>query len=184
MIRKQWICLLLALLLLCPLYGVSAEGAEEGSTWICLVCGTEAESISCPCCAAVRDVWICSGCGTRNLSAACRSCGRDRADSLRSQAFSGDPLKAFPALRYLAGEGENDAKCALADYYLKGMLIPQDTEAAIALYREAGEAGYGPALLQLGKLYDSGGLVQQDLYQAMEYFQQAAGLGVAEAWWS
>ena len=25
--------------------------------------------------------------------------------------------------------------------------------------------------------------MEWDLYQAMEYFQQAAGLGVAEAWW-
>ena len=32
MIRKQWICLLLALLLLCPLYGVSAEAVNSGQS--------------------------------------------------------------------------------------------------------------------------------------------------------
>ena len=117
MIRKQWVCLLLAVLMLCPLFPASAEDASTEGAWLCLYCGSANIGDSCSYCGVIRDVWICSSCGTRNLFDSCRSCGLGREDSLRARAFGEEPLRAYPALSFLAARGEPDAMCAQAAYY-------------------------------------------------------------------
>ena len=117
MIRKQWVCLLLTVLVLCLFFPVSAEEIPAANTWICTVCGAENSGGECPRCSCVRDAWICFGCDEKNLTGTCRSCGLAKEESLRQQASCGNPLKVFPAVRYLAREGDPDALCELAEFY-------------------------------------------------------------------
>jgi hypothetical protein len=56
-----------------------------------------------------------------------------------------------------------------------------DTEAGLALFREAAEAGNIRALTTLGALYEQGSGVQQDLVEAAKYYKQAADAGAADA---
>ena len=113
MIRKLLSCLL-AVLLLCPLFPASADESSDG-LWICLCCGSETSGTVCSFCRAVKGVWTCQGCGNRNLSDTCRTCGKSKEDSLQEQAFCGDLLRAWPAVRYLAALQHGDALCALAE---------------------------------------------------------------------
>ena len=177
MILKRWACLVLAFLLSCMLLpALAEEEAVPTEIWICLGCGSEADGDACPCCGTVRDVWTCFMCGERNISSECSVCMKSRDESLSEQAACGDPLRAFPAVRYLAALNRPEALCELARYYETGLLLPRDPEAVIACYEKACETCYGPAFLYLGKVYDRGDLVEQDEFKAMEYFLTAAEL--------
>ena len=184
MIRKTCALLLLFIFLSIPFFSVAAENdISPEDTWICLCCGSEATGVSCAICGSVKGVWICFACETRNLSGQCRSCGKVREESLQEQAFCSDLLRAFPAVRFLADQGQGDALCALAGYYEKGLLLPQDRESVLSCCLQACEAGYGPAYLLMGQIYDRGELVERDEYAAMEYFMKATEYGIPEAYW-
>ena len=189
--RKNILMLLLAAMLcILPLSSL-AEVNTVSSTPICLACGSETEGELCPFCGRVRGVWTCFHCGADNLSNICRVCDKSRNDSLLEQAFCGDPLRAWPAVRKLAEDGDGEALCLLAEYYKKGLYVAKDPDAVIDCYRRACSAGYNQACLLLGKLYDEGDVVPQDKFTAAEYFQQAAELyiqaaeaGDADSWMS
>ena len=144
MIRKLLICLL-TLLLLCPLFTAAlGESALPDEKWICLCCGSETSGTACSVCHAVHGVWICYGCGTRNFSVSCSSCGKSRDDSLQEQAFCGDPLRAWPAVRYLASLRHGDALCALAAYYESGFMLGKNNDAALACCMIAADSAGDP----------------------------------------
>ena len=181
--RKNILMLLLAAILCILPLSAPAEEEAVSSASICMACGSEMDGDACPFCGRVRGVWTCFNCGADNLSAYCRVCEKNRNDSLLDQAFCGDPLRAWPAVRLLAEAGDGEALCLLAEYYKTGLFVPQDADAVVRCYRRASKAGYDRAYLFLGKLYDEGELVEQDKFTAAEYFQQAADLGIAEALW-
>ena len=149
---KRFLLLLLSLLLLCSVS--LAAGTEE--TWICLKCGQESTGNACAVCNEPRGVWVCVECGTRNLSGTCRKCGKEKAASLALQAEDSRMLFAFPAVRSLAAAGDAVNMTRLGRYYEKGIGVQQDAEKTVSILRAAGETGYAPAWVYLGRLYDAG----------------------------
>ena len=177
---KRFLALVCALLLIGSFS--LADGSVPGSR-ICLVCGSPTDESECPVCGALRECWVCYDCLTKNLSDTCMVCRTEKRDSLACQAEDPRPLTAWPAVSHLAAEGDPENLLRLGRYYEKGIMVTQDTDQALALFRKAGEAGYAPAWLYLGKLYDGGIMVGQDFTAAMECYQKAADLGDAEAFW-
>ncbi len=171
---------LMLLLLLCPL---SFSGSAEYFSWICLLCGAENQDSVCHTCGKIQGVWRCESCGTENLSESCHSCGLSLSESLKTQAAGKNALSAFPAVRFLARQGDVDALLALGTYYEKGLMLPQDYDLALACYQQAADQDYAPAWIRLGNVYDQGILVNRDYFTAMKMYQNAADLGSAEALW-
>lgn len=87
-----------------------------------------------------------------------------------------NPYKAFRYLDYAADHGKTtpDALIALASFYLKGEIAPQNYTKAIQLYLDAADSGNPRAQLELGFLYYIGQGVVQDFSKAHEWFQKAA----------
>ena len=111
--RKNILMLLLAAILCILPLSAPAEEEAVSSASICMACGSEMDGDACPFCGRVRGVWTCFNCGADNLSAYCRVCEKNRNDSLLDQAFCGDPLRAWPAVRLLAEAGDGEALCLL-----------------------------------------------------------------------
>ena len=174
MTLRKFSWLFLALLLCFVLLSAFAEEeiAPVEKYWFCLNCSSAGSGYACPHCGTVRGVWTCFGCGTENLSDTCRFCGKGKTESLHDQASCDEPLRAWPAVRYLADQGNGDALCALAGYYASGLMVEQDAETALDCYRKACDAGSAEAWLLLGKVYDRGELVERDEFTAMECFQK------------
>ena len=137
MILRKISCFFLALLLCFSCFSVFAEEETEPAAkyWLCLACSSAASGNACPCCGTVRGAWTCFSCGSGNLSDVCRSCGMGKEESLHKLAFCDEPLRAWPAVRYLADLGQGDALCALAGYYETGLMVELSAEAALDCYR-------------------------------------------------
>ena len=151
---KRILSLLLVLLFFCA-SAQAATPAQEPSR-ICLYCGAETTADVCDQCHELSIAWTCFDCGTRNLSDTCSSCGKEKHASLEQQAADPRPQVAFPAVRYLAAAGDPASLLRLGQFYEKGIGVGKDIDQAIACLRQAGEAGYAPAWVYLGRLYDAG----------------------------
>ena len=148
---------------------------------ICLVCGSPADTTECLACGSPKECWICNDCLTKNMSDACMNCGKTRQDSLAAQAADPRAMSAWPAVSYLAAEGDPVNLLRLGTYYQRGIVVEKDIDQALTLFRKAGEAGYAPAWLYLGKMYDGGIDVAVDLASALDYYQIAADKGDADS---
>ena len=145
---------LLFVLLLLSAPALAAAPAQEPAG-ICLYCGAETTANVCGQCHELAVAWTCIECGTRNLSDTCRNCGMEKQTSLVQQAADPRPQLAFPAVRYLAAAGDPFSLFRLGQFYEKGLGVNKDIDQAVACLRSAGEAGYSPAWLYLGRLCDS-----------------------------
>ena len=177
---KKTIALLFAFLLM--ISSACADGIIPGQR-ICQVCGNPTETTECLACGSPKECWVCYDCLTKNLSDTCMKCGKSRKDSLAAQAADPRALTAWPAVSCLAAEGDPENLLRLGTYYQRGIVVGQDIDQALALFRKSGEAGYAPAWLYMGKLYDGGIGVAVDLASALDCYQKAADLGSAEACW-
>jgi len=81
--------------------------------------------------------------------------------------------------RAAAAQDQRRSQVALAELLLARNDAGGVAEAARWL-SEAAKAGYGPALLGLARLHETGRGVEQDLAWARQYYQRAADLGLAE----
>ena len=179
--KKLLVVLGVISLFLCT--AVLADGSGSTDHWICLECGCEGTGSLCEICGKPAGAWICSSCSTENLADSCRSCGLTMTESLTRQAASGNLLTAYPAVCFLAGQGQPDALVSLGHYYELGLFVPKNTAMALSCLQLAANADYAPAWVELGRVYDKGDLVTRDYYKSMECYQKAADLGSVEALW-
>jgi TPR repeat protein len=76
-------------------------------------------------------------------------------------------VRAFGRMLELSAQGDNAlAQYSLALELFSGKLLKRDEDKGADFMRTAAHAGYGPALLALGSLYESGRAVGQDLGRA------------------
>ena len=61
--------------------------------------------------------------------------------------------------------------------YLSGEGAPKDAHKALALFREAAQAGHAPAQESLGLLYETGVVAPQDMKEAARWYERAAKQG-------
>lgn len=81
-----------------------------------------------------------------------------------------------------AADGDLKALYDLAVMYDIGYdSIPVDSAVSTALYREAAEKGFGPAMNYLGYRYFKGDYVRQDIDSALYWLAKAAGTGDIKA---
>lgn len=87
------------------------------------------------------------------------------------------PMQSVARLRALSDDGYARATERLGYFYLKGIGVDQDTDAAIALYAQAVAAGRSKAMVSLGKAYLADGAYQD----AIDTLQAAAQAGDTRA---
>ena len=86
------------------------------------------------------------------------------------------------ALRRLADQGHAGAQTELGERYEAGRGgVVQDYEAAVALYRQAAEQGYGRGQGNLGAMHANGWGVPQDAVVAVRWYRRAVEQGDARA---
>lgn len=85
--------------------------------------------------------------------------------------------EAYKQFHASASTGDAAGKHFLASLYYQGQGVAQDLPKAVALFAEAGEAGYPPSLANLALMYASGDGVEQDVQQALVFGRQAAEAG-------
>jgi len=85
-------------------------------------------------------------------------------------------------LKALVQYGHVDAKVLLADAYRRGAGVPQDTNMAVQLFKEAIEAGNVTAAYALGNIYEGGAPnIEIDIVAAKKYWKIAADAGYEPA---
>ena len=80
-----------------------------------------------------------------------------------------------------ANQGLPDARYFLSSLIMNGIGTPQDPSRAIAMLKQAAEAGHGPAQLDLGTMYQQGDHVEADNAEARRWIEMAAEGGSADA---
>lgn len=89
--------------------------------------------------------------------------------------------KAFPLYEQAANSGYNVAQNNLAVLLQNGTKnIPEDISKAIYWYERASDT-FAPSAFTLGRIYDVGNSVPQDLKKAADYYLKAANLGHPQA---
>lgn len=78
---------------------------------------------------------------------------------------------------FLRGFRDGDARCGVyaADLYLSGLGVAKNVAAALALLRQAAEAGDSKANAILGDFYETGTYVKRDRSLARTYYERAEG---------
>lgn len=89
--------------------------------------------------------------------------------------------KEIEELYRRALHGSSLAEFSLAQKYLDGDGVPQDTAVAVKWLRRAAEHGSRGAQVNIGVIYAEGRGVQADYGEAMKWFQRAAVRGDADA---
>lgn len=70
--------------------------------------------------------------------------------------------------------GNPIAMCELAEYYINGIGVEQNTDEAFRLLNTAAELGHGQAFMVMAECYENGIGVPCNLEYALHYYQQAA----------
>ena len=98
------------------------------------------------------------------------------------EGVDSDPAAAVQMLEELGTKGDTQAYLALAEYNLRGEIIPLNVISAIDYLEKAVAAGNATGLLRLGDLYRVGatGLVP-DATKALDYYNRAVEAGAAGA---
>lgn len=83
---------------------------------------------------------------------------------------------------FLRGMRDGDARCGVyaADLYLSGLGVAKNETAALALLRQAADAGDSKANAILGDFYETGTHVKRDLALARTYYERAEGIDPEE----
>jgi TPR repeat protein len=84
----------------------------------------------------------------------------------------------FYSLREPAAAGDAQAQFALANYYYRGVGVPQDYVQALFWYGKSASQGFAPAQNQLGNMYQHKFGVPRDLQasRSLLSFRSEAGL--------
>ena len=102
----------------------------------------------------------------------------DKNNTYANELFS----KAYPQLRELYKQGEPYATFILGAYYNYGIGgVQKSFKEALNYIKAAAELGHSGALFDLGKFYEIGKGVEQNLIIAYEYYSKAAELGNVRA---
>lgn len=122
--------------------------------------------------------------GAFNLFALAAQSGKPQALNMLGRAYEqgwGVKRSAAHAVLYFQSAAEQDYGWAyfnLADLYLAGDGVPQDTEKAFTYYVQAARKGVSKALNMLGTLHENGSIAgQADLEKACQYFKAGAEAG-------
>ena len=99
----------------------------------------------------------------------------------RGQGVAADPQKALEIYEMAADAGLPTAQADLAVMLLGGEAGKPDPQRALPYLRAAAAAHHPVAQYELGKLYETGGLVPQDLEAARQLYDAAARKGVKDA---
>lgn len=101
------------------------------------------------------------------------------ADAPTIASLSPQPAASYPAIpAVVTVESEANAGNAIAQYQLaQSYLTQNDLDAAIPLLRRAALKGAAPAQYDLGKLYEQGRGVDQDMIEARNLIAKAAAAG-------
>lgn len=96
-----------------------------------------------------------------------------------------DPVEAIQWFEKAAARNHAPSVLNLANMRLRGQGVPQDLAKAVSLYRTAIKlARYPQAQWRLGSLYEAGQGVEQDGFEASEWYRQAAEQGYVPAQFS
>lgn len=116
----------------------------------------------------------------RGLSMLLYGMGIGFAEGTQTQAC--DPKKAVDFYQEAAMIWENPyALYAIAVSYANGKGVPLSHETACEYYTHAAALGHAPSLYHLGLCSQYGWGMEEDAYQARDYFQKAAALGNRDA---
>src|SRR5689334_7131543 len=86
------------------------------------------------------------------------------------------PNEPLESLRALVAKGDTSAMIRLAYLELKER-GPEAMPDAVALYRQAADAGNAQGMAELGQCYSNGWALERDLDKAIALFRKAAALG-------
>lgn len=85
-----------------------------------------------------------------------------------------NPQLAHDWFRFAADMGDAGAAWKVVEYHLAAEDLPKDNEVLLKYLRQAADAGLPYALIELGRLYEIGALVEQDLPRALALYEKAA----------
>ncbi|WP_306132374.1 hypothetical protein [Roseivivax marinus] len=106
----------------------------------------------------------------------------DRINQIADHYETGDIVAADPELaeewyRLSASLGGSNGAWSAAQMHIAANRIERDPEVMMALLEQAADAGLTYAMLELGRMYANGGLVEQDLQRAEDFYREAADHG-------
>ncbi|ETX26880.1 SEL1-like repeat protein [Roseivivax isoporae] len=106
----------------------------------------------------------------------------DRINQIADHYQTGDVVAADPALaeewyRLSARLGGSNGAWQAAQMHVAANRIARDPEVMVSLLEQAADAGLTYAMLELGRMYATGGLVPKDVDRAEEIYRRAADLG-------
>ncbi len=106
----------------------------------------------------------------------------DRTARIAREYHNGDIVRrntqlAHDWFRFTADLGDANAAWKVVEYHMQAEGFDKDNDILLRYLRQASDAGLPYAQIELGRLYETGALVEQDLDQAYALFQAAATSG-------
>ena len=93
-----------------------------------------------------------------------------------------DYAKAMQWYQHAANAGDGLACERVAYFYDRGLGgVAQDKQQSFDWLKRSADLGYVPAIYELGMMYETGGVVHQDMSEAVKLYGQAAANGQPEA---
>jgi uncharacterized protein len=83
-------------------------------------------------------------------------------------------IHSYDTTKSLAQKGNTKAQLQLANYYLEGKAVPQNTQKAVTILEKLANIGNVKALYGLGMVYYEGNGIAQNLKQSFELIEKAA----------
>lgn len=162
--------LAIAILLLSPLAGSSADKSREG-----MVKRSDLEIVDCLLPGQVRQLgrttYLTQRRPTRTTAADCRIRGGEYVAYDRADAKS-----ALHVWLAAAEAGDPEAETNVGEIYERGIGTAPNYEVAVIWYKKAADKGYARAEFNLGTLYEQGLGVPADRLAALNLYRQAWGL--------
>lgn len=106
----------------------------------------------------------------------------DRTARIAREYHSGTVVTADAQLahdwyRFTADLGDGYAAWKVVEYHLEAEAIKKDNDVLLTYLRQAADTGLSFAQIELGRVYEVGALVPQDLDRALALFREAAKVG-------
>lgn len=106
----------------------------------------------------------------------------DRTARIAREYHNGDIVQRDPQLahdwfRFTADLGDANAAWKVVEYHVRAESFEKDNAQLLRYLRQASDAGLPYAQIELGRLYETGALVEKDLDRAFALFQAAAASG-------
>lgn len=106
----------------------------------------------------------------------------DRTTQIAREYHNGDIVQADEQLahdwfRFTADLGDANAAWKVVEYHMLAEAFDKDNDVLLRYLRQASDAGLPYAQIELGRVYETGALVERDLDQTYALFQAAAASG-------